>query len=87
MPHPTRREFLKNTTTAAAAGTLVVPAVFAQSPAAPQAARRTVMAIIGTSGRGTQLGSTFASLPGVVVKYTADVDDGAATAAAKAIGR
>jgi predicted dehydrogenase len=86
MPHPTRRDFLKNTT-AAAATTLIVPAVFAQSPPQPATPQRTVMAIIGTSGRGTDLGSTFASLPGVVVKYTADVDDAKSAAAAKAIGR
>jgi predicted dehydrogenase len=87
MPNSSRREFLKSAAVAGAASTLVVPAVFGQAPAAPQAGERVVVAVMGTSGRGTALGSTFAGLPKVVVKYAADVDEGAAAAAAKAIGK
>jgi predicted dehydrogenase len=87
MPNATRREFLKATAAASAATTLIVPAAFGQAPPSGGAAPRTVVAMMGVSGRGTQLGSTFASLPGVVVKYAADVDDGIAASGAKAIGK
>jgi predicted dehydrogenase len=87
MPTPTRRDFLKTAAAASAASTLVVPAVFGQAPPREQPAERTVVAMMGVSSRGTQLGSTFASLPGVFIKYAADVDEGIAAAGARAIGK
>lgn len=91
MADTTRREFLKGAagvSGAAAASTLVVPHVFGQAPAAEKAgAERTVVALMGVSSRGQQLGGTFAGLPGVVIKYAADVDEGIAGAGAKTIGK
>lgn len=45
------------------------------------------IAIIGTSGRGTELGITFAQAADSVVKYTCDVDVAHARAAAQTVGK
>ena len=44
-----------------------------------------VIGIIGAGGRGTQVGSGFAALPGAVIKYVCDVDAAHSLAASKAI--
>ncbi|HEY7120144.1 MAG TPA: Gfo/Idh/MocA family oxidoreductase, partial [Tepidisphaeraceae bacterium] len=82
MPAIDRREFLKGTT-AAITATYAIATFGQQPPDAP----RTPVAVIGTGGRGTQLASVLATLPGVVVKYLADVDDTHAASAAKAVAK
>lgn len=45
------------------------------------------VAIIGTSGRGTEVGIAFAKSPDAVVRFVCDVDAAKALAASKAIGQ
>ena len=61
----------------------------AKAPAAPspKIEKPLVMAVIGAGGRGTQVGSGFAALPGAVVKYVCDVDSAHALAVSKAMAQ
>jgi predicted dehydrogenase len=74
----TRRTFLAS---AAAAATLASPARALGSDS------RIILGVIGTGGRGTELGRLFSTLPDVVVTYTCDVDEDRANKAAAAVGK
>jgi predicted dehydrogenase len=75
MNQPTRRTFLASAATAA---------VFA-NPARPMEGTRVVLGVMGTGGRGTELGRLFAKLPGVAVGYMCDVDESRVASATAAI--
>src|SRR5947209_14484390 len=66
-------------------------ALSARAKDTPSAADHLVVGIMGTGGRGTQLASTYAKIPGVTVAYVCDVDRkhaaGAAAAVEKAAGK
>jgi predicted dehydrogenase len=76
-----RREFLRDVTIlgAGAAGLGMASSLRAAPDAktgSGASAEPFVMGIIGTGARGQTVAANFASTPGVVIKYIADVDDG-----------
>lgn len=73
----TRRTFLASA---------AVAATFA-NPARPVDGSKTVLGIMGTGGRGTELGRLFAKKAGISVAYTCDVDEARAGKAASVIGK
>ena len=75
MPEPTRRTFLASA---------AVAAYFA-NPARAVEGTRVTLAVVGTGGRGTELGRLYAGLPGVQVATVCDVDEGRVKAAAAAV--
>src|SRR3954454_12215156 len=79
MPVTDRRTFLAS----AAAATLAAATVGAQD--APPQANRFTLALIGAGGRGGQLASSFATLPGVWIKYICDPDLNHAQGVAKMV--
>jgi predicted dehydrogenase len=75
MTNPTRRTFLASAAVAAS---------FA-NPARAVEGTRVKVAVMGTGGRGTELGRLYAGLPGVQVTHVCDVDEGRVKAAAAAV--
>src|SRR4051794_36702096 len=82
MSNSNRRDFLK-AASGAVAGAGWAATGRGQTPAS---AEQVVVGVVGMGGRGTAVASSFASLPNVVVKYVADVDEGRANGGAKAVG-
>jgi predicted dehydrogenase len=77
MSDPTRRTFLASAALAA----------YFANPARAVEGTRVRLGIMGTGGRGTELGRLFASLPGVQVATVCDVDEGRVKDAAVKIGQ
>jgi predicted homoserine dehydrogenase-like protein len=75
MTHPTRRTFLASAALAA----------YFANPARPMDGTKVRVAVMGTGGRGTELGRLHAALPGVQVATVCDVDAGRMKAAAEAV--
>ena len=75
MSEPTRRTFLASAALAA----------YFASPARAVDGTRIRVAVMGTGGRGTELGRLHAALPGVQVATVCDVDEGRMKAAAAAV--
>lgn len=73
----TRRTFLASATVAAA---------FA-NPARAMSETKITLGVMGTGGRGTDLGQSFAKFEDVAVNYACDVDEGRATKAAAAFAK
>ncbi len=63
------------------------PAPAAKPVIAAKSAKPIVFGIIGSGGRGTELGVSIAGLPGAVVKYVCDVDEQRIKRAIEAIGK
>lgn len=68
-----RRNFIKNTSAAAAGITILNFPVFGKN--APS--NKVVLAVMGVNSRGNYLAKSFASLDNVEVAYICDVEDGA----------
>jgi predicted dehydrogenase len=77
MSEPTRRTFLASAALAA----------YFANPARAVEGTRVRLGIMGTGGRGTDLGRLFAGLPGVQVATVCDVDEGRVKDAATKIGQ
>src|SRR3954469_5284327 len=75
MSEPTRRTFLASAALAA----------YFANPARSVDGTRVRVAVMGTGGRGTELGKLHAGLPGVQVATVCDVDEGRVKAAAAAV--
>jgi hypothetical protein len=77
-----RRQFFRDAATFGAAATAAGLAFTSSQVLAADPARTTasaepfVMGIIGTGGRGQAVAANFAATPGVVIKNSADGDDG-----------
>ncbi len=85
MRHPNRRQFLKSTAATTAAATLASGYFIRDAAAQAGTGDRITLAVIGSGGRGTQLGAGFAAMPTVFIKTMCDVDDRNAASAAKAV--
>src|SRR6476469_6877865 len=75
MSDPTRRTFLASAALAA----------YFANPARAVDGTKVRVAVMGTGGRGTELGRLYAALPGVQVATVCDVDEKRVAAAATAI--
>src|SRR5436190_16764992 len=75
MSEPTRRTFLASAAAAA----------YFANPARAMDGTKVRVAVVGTGGRGTELGRLHAGLPGVQVTAVCDVDEGRVKAAAAAV--
>src|SRR3954466_2987820 len=79
MKTSTRRQFLKQTSTALAASSFGL----AQSVRAASPNERIVLGFIGPGGQGTNLLRSFAPMSDVAIAYVCDADSKRAQAAAK----
>lgn len=77
-----RRSFVRTVSTAGA-GLAIASARILHAAEAPS--QRIIIGVMGMGGRGTSLAETFASLPGVQVKYVCDPDKDRAAKAAAAV--
>src|SRR4051794_26815575 len=75
MPTTNRRDFLKSAAAVSAAYAASSTLLAQDAPPPPANGERITVAVIGTSGRGTQIATTLATLPNVFVKTVCDVDD------------
>lgn len=80
MAEATRRDVIRTTAAAVAAGYFIAPRAFGAEPSPGEAV---TVGIIGTGGRGNELGNAIVNLPGVTIKYVCDVDEARADAASK----